>query len=288
MIEQRFATEIERNHLADTYLFLGGSPSRLKEIALQCASQLLECKGDIYNHADCTIFDPADFGIDGLRVEHVAQRNDKVQSLEKVLRYRALGAGYRAILMYDADRMTVDAMGALLKTTEEPPDKTILFFTATDLSALTPAFISRCRIWRIAETPADEALRLAASAGLSDEQYSRLLQVFGNRDVVLDLEPKQRQHVLALIEDFDSWLARQLPGNQLVKFAHGAKHLDKRASGIYDLSVVRSLLASVELQDDFMVKQAQWIETLNEGISLLQSQVNPDLVLQNTLSVLTA
>jgi hypothetical protein len=288
MIEQRFATEIERNHLADTYLFLGGSPSRLKEIALQCASQLLECKGDIYNHADCTIFDPADFGIDGLRVEHVAQRNDKVQSLEKVLRYRALGAGYRAILMYDADRMTIDAMGALLKTTEEPPDKTILFFTATDLSALTPAFISRCRIWRIAETPADEALRLAASAGLSDEQYSRLLQVFGNRDVVLDLEPKQRQHVLALIEDFDSWLARQLPGNQLVKFAHGAKHLDKRASGIYDLSVVRSLLASVELQDDFMVKQAQWIETLNEGISLLQSQVNPDLVLQNTLSVLTA
>jgi len=288
MIEQRFATEIERNHLADTYLFLGGSPSRLKEIALQCASQLLECKGDIYNHADCTIFDPADFGIDGLRVEHVAQRNDKVQSLEKVLRYRALGAGYRAILMYDADRMTIDAMGALLKTTEEPPDKTILFFTATDLSALTPAFISRCRIWRIAETPADEALRLAASAGLSDEQYSRLLQVFGNRDVVLDLEPKQRQHVLALIEDFDSLLARQLPGNQLVKFAHGAKHLDKRASGIYDLSVVRSLLASVELQDDFMVKQAQWIETLNEGISLLQSQVNPDLVLQNTLSVLTA
>jgi len=288
MIEQRFATEIERNHLADTYLLLGGSPSRLKEIALQCASQLLECKGDIYNHADCTIFDPADFGIDGLRVEHVAQRNDKVQSLEKVLRYRALGAGYRAILMYDADRMTIDAMGALLKTTEEPPDKTILFFTATDLSALTPAFISRCRIWRIAETPADEALRLAASAGLSDEQYSRLLQVFGNRDVVLDLEPKQRQHVLALIEDFDSWLARQLPGNQLVKFAHGAKHLDKRASGIYDLSVVRSLLASVELQDDFMVKQAQWIETLNEGISLLQSQVNPDLVLQNTLSVLTA
>jgi hypothetical protein len=287
MIEQRFATEIERKHLADTYLFLGGSPSRLKEIALQCASQLLECKGDIYNHADCTIFDPADFGIDGLRVEHVAQRNDKVQSLEKVLRYRALGAGYRAILMYDADRMTIDAMGALLKTTEEPPDKTVLFFTATDLSALTPAFISRCRIWRIAETPVDEALRLAASAGLSDEQYSRLLQVFGNRDVVLELEPKQRQHVLALIEDFDSWLARQLPGNQLVKFAHGAKHLDKRASGIYDLSVVRSLLASVELQDDFMVKQAQWIETLNEGISLLQSQVNPDLVLQNTLSVLT-
>ncbi len=288
MIEQRFATEIERNHLADTYLFLGGSPSRLKEIALQCASQLLECKGDIYNHADCTIFDPADFGIDGLRVEHVAQRNDKVQSLEKVLRYRALGGGYRAILMYDADRMTIDAMGALLKTTEEPPDKTVLFFTATDLSALTPAFISRCRIWRIAKTPADEALRLAASAGLSDEQYSRLLQVFGNRDVVLELEAKQRQHVLALIEDFDSWLARQLPGNQLVKFAHGAKHLDKRASGIYDLSVVRSLLASVELQDDFMVKQAQWIETLNEGISLLQSQVNPDLVLQNTLSVLTA
>ena len=285
MIEQRFATEIERNHLADTYLFLGGSPSRLKEIALQCASQLLECKGDIYNHADCTIFDPADFGIDGLRVEHVAQRNDKVQSLEKVLRYRALGGGYRAILMYDADRMTIDAMGALLKTTEEPPDKTVLFFTATDLSALTPAFISRCRIWRIAKTPADEALRLAASAGLSDEQYSRLLQVFGNRDVVLELEPKQRQHVLALIEDFDSWLASQLPGNQLVKFAHGAKHLDKRASGIYDLSVVRSLLASVELQDDFMVKQAQWIETLNEGISLLQSQVNPDL--QNTLSVLT-
>jgi len=286
MIEKLFATEIESNHLADTYLFLGGSPSRLKDISLKCASLLLECKGDIYNHADCAIFDPAEFGVDGLRVEHISQRNDKVQSLEKALRYRPVGSGYRAILMYDADKMTVDAMGALLKTTEEPPDKTVLFFTASDLSALTPAFISRCRIWRVPQTSAADALRLSSSAGLSDEQYSRLLQVFGNRDVVLELDTKQRQHVLELIDNFDLWITRDMQSDKLVRFAQGAKHNDKRSSGMYDLAVVRSLLASVEIQDDFLVTQARCIDALNDGISLLQSQVNPDVVLKNTLASL--
>ncbi|MFT7517779.1 MAG: hypothetical protein ACI84O_001580 [Myxococcota bacterium] len=286
MLEQRFATEMSRNHIADCYLFLGGSPSRLRDIALQCASQLLECKGDILKHADCTIFDPKELGVDGLRVEHISQRNDKVQSLEKALRYRAVGAGYRAIILYDAERMTIDAQGALLKTTEEPPDKTVLFFTASNLSTLTPAFISRCRIWRVAQTAVADAEIRAAAAGLSDEQYQRLLQVYGNRDVVLELDVKQRQHVLKLITDFDRWLHKEIEIDSLLKFELGAKHAAKRESGLYDLSIIRALLANIELQDGLMTKQAQWLDATDEGIHLLQSQVSPDLVFQKMLQAL--
>ena len=287
MLNQRFAVEMQRDHVADAYLLIGGSPSRLRESALQCATQLLDCKGDIRVHADCSIFDPNELGVDGLRVEHVVQRNDKVKSIETALRYRVSSGGYRAIVVFEADLMTVDAMGALLKTTEEPPEKTVLFFTASDLSALTPAFISRCRIWRTTQTSVADADRMAASAGLSDEQYSRLLQVFGNRDVVLELDTKLRQHTLELIIRFDSWLAKELPAEKLVVFPHGAKHAEKRTSGMFDLAVVRALLASIELRDDFLVKQALWVDATDESISLLQSQINPDLVLQKTMLALS-
>ncbi len=287
MFDQRFATELERNHLADTYLFLGGSPTRLRELALQCASLLLECKGDIQKHADCTIFDPQQLGVDGLRVEHISQRNDKVQSLEQALRYRAVGQGYRAIIIYDADCMTIDAQGALLKTTEEPPPKTIMFFTATSLTALTPAFISRCRIWRVAQTTTQDAARIAASAGISDEQYSRLLQVFGNRDVVLELDLKKRQHVIEIIAKFDAWARGEIDSENLVGFDQGIKHAAKRESAIYDLSVIRALLASLELNAGSLSKQAIWLDAIDQGLTLLQSQVNPDLVLQNTFDSLT-
>ncbi|MDP6964238.1 MAG: hypothetical protein QGF46_08755 [Planctomycetota bacterium] len=281
MIERRFQVEIERNNVADTYLFVGGSASRLQEVALKCASALLDCKGDILKHADIEIFDPAELGVDGLRVEHVSQRHDKVRSIETALKYRPVGGGFRAIVVYAADQMTTDAMGALLKTTEEPPDKTVLFFTATDLAAFTPAFISRCRIWRLEQTSEADAKRLAASAGLSDQQYERLLQVFGNRDVVLELDVKQRQKVFELVERFDNWLGGQADGYDLFRFEEGTRHAQKRTQGIHDLSIVRSLLASIELDDNFINTQALLLDAVDEAIKMLDAQINPDLVWQN-------
>jgi DNA polymerase-3 subunit delta' len=54
--------------------------------------------------------------------------------------------GKKIVVLYNAERLTVAASNALLKTIEEPPNDCLIIFTINDLANLLPTVTSRCRL----------------------------------------------------------------------------------------------------------------------------------------------
>jgi len=88
------------------------------------------------NHPDLIELNPS-----GLYI-----RIDQIRELRTILIRDNIEAFYRFVIIYQADKMTIDASNALLKILEEPPEGTIFVLTAIDKSALLNTITSRCQI----------------------------------------------------------------------------------------------------------------------------------------------
>lgn len=51
---------------------------------------------------------------------------------------------YKIYIMNEAEKMTVQAQNALLKTLEEPPEYAVIFLLTTNVNSLLPTILSRC------------------------------------------------------------------------------------------------------------------------------------------------
>jgi DNA polymerase-3 subunit delta' len=128
----------------------------------------------------------------------------KVDAIRKLINDLALKpqyGGYRVFIIDQADQMNLSSANALLKTLEEPAEKTLLFLITERPSRLPPTILSRCqklmirgpRIeeairWLQAQQPGDDAEVLLSTSGGSP---LRALALVG-RDSV-----KRRQQVFA-------------------------------------------------------------------------------------------
>lgn len=282
-MKTRFAKERSAGALADAYLLVGASRTRLREEALACAASLLESRGPVHEHADFALFDPVEFGSPGLKVEHIAFRKEGVPCVETALRYRPKIGKHRAIVLLDADRMTPDAQGALLKTTEEPPEGTVLFFTATELYDLSPALRSRCRIWRVPRAPQEELNRLAASAGIGIEDWNILFRACGSGEAILDLPGPQRKLLLESYPQVSAWLNGNQGPETWCQTPVASKLAEKRQLGLLLLAATRAWLVTAQLTPNsaYLAFQGQWCRRLDQALARLSGQVTPDLVFQD-------
>ncbi len=72
-------------------------------------------------------------------------RIDEIRGLKEELSLKAFSDRPRAVILCPADRMTLQAANALLKTLEEPPPAVHLVLVAHRLSQLPPTIVSRCQ-----------------------------------------------------------------------------------------------------------------------------------------------
>ncbi|MBI5418966.1 MAG: DNA polymerase III subunit [Deltaproteobacteria bacterium] len=84
----------------------------------------------------------------------------EIRALKEELSLKAFSERPRAALICPADRMTLQAANALLKTLEEPPPSTHLVLVAHRLSELPPTIISRCQKVPFATLPPEEVVEI--------------------------------------------------------------------------------------------------------------------------------
>jgi DNA polymerase-3 subunit delta' len=80
----------------------------------------------------------------------------------------------KVFIIDDAERMTLPTANALLKTLEEPPDRTLLILIVSHIRALPATVLSRCQVVRFNPLPEDDAVALLAERGV-EEKGARLL-----------------------------------------------------------------------------------------------------------------
>jgi len=83
---------------------------------------------------------------------------DTVRELEHFLSLRVPGKSNRIIIIEDAHTLTNEAQNALLKTLEEPPERTTIILTATGERNLLPTIRSRAAVLLV-QRPAPETLQ---------------------------------------------------------------------------------------------------------------------------------
>jgi hypothetical protein len=286
-MKARFRREKDAGHMADAYLFVGASRQRLRDAALECAAELLDAHQDVLNHADFNLFDPDEMGLKGLKVEHIAYRKEGVPCLESSLRYRPVAGQYRAVVLLDADHMTADAHGALLKTTEEPPEDTVLFFTATELFALSPALRSRCRIWRVPRTNQQELDRRAAAAGIVDSDWQQLLQACGSGEAALDLSGDDRAFLLEAWQRIRPWLEGEGSIASWCCVPEASSMAEQRRLGALLLGAIRAwiLAPGLDADSELLLFQSRWCQRLEQASARLAGQVTPALVFQELANI---
>ena len=73
----------------------------------------------------------------------------QVRNLQHQLSLKPYAAKFKTGIILEAQRMTVEAQNALLKTLEEPPSHSVLILTAPSTKNLLPTIASRCQIMRL-------------------------------------------------------------------------------------------------------------------------------------------
>jgi DNA polymerase III, delta'' subunit len=71
---------------------------------------------------------------------------NSVRNLKRISSLTSVEGSWKIFLICDADKMNAEASNSLLKTLEEPGDKTLLVLTTSEKDRLLPTIISRCQL----------------------------------------------------------------------------------------------------------------------------------------------
>lgn len=124
---------------------------------------------------------------------------EQIRDLEQQIIYRPLIGDRKICLIDDADRMTIGAANALLKTLEEPPDHSLFLLVSGRAFALPATIRSRCQTLRFAapaQTQIEAALILRRNLSPADARFLAILSE-GRIGEALDSDVeamKSRQH----------------------------------------------------------------------------------------------
>lgn len=150
MVKEHFQRAIENHKISHAYILTGEAGTGRKSIANAFAMTLLcekggnepcmvchSCKQVLAgSHPDLiyvTHEKPASIGVDDIR----EKINDSIM-------IRPYSSYYKIYIVDEAEKMTVQAQNALLKTIEEPPAYAVIILITTNQDAFLPTILSRC------------------------------------------------------------------------------------------------------------------------------------------------
>lgn len=150
MIKEHFQKAIEAQKVSHAYILAGEAGMGRKSLAQAFALTLLCEKGKSQpcmvchackqvlsgNHPDLiyvTHEKPASIGVDDIR--------DQINSSMMIRPYSSY---YKVYIVDEAEKMTVQAQNALLKTIEEPPSYAVIMLLTTNPEGFLPTILSRC------------------------------------------------------------------------------------------------------------------------------------------------
>jgi DNA polymerase III subunit delta' len=200
---------ISSNRLAHAYLFHGEDRIGKRLLAIRVAQALLcdvvsdpadgcgTCRSCVQiesrTHPDFSVIHPdPEQTTPQIKIE-------QIRDLEQQMIYRPLIGDRKICVIDDADRMTIGAANALLKTLEEPPDHSLFLVVSSRAFALPATIRSRCQTLRFAapaQTQIEAALILRRNLPPADARFLAILSE-GRIGEALDSDVdamKSRQH----------------------------------------------------------------------------------------------
>ncbi len=149
-VKEHFQKAIESHRISHAYILAGEAGMGRKSLAHAFALTLLCEKGGSQPCMEChackqvlagshpdlihvTHEKPATIGVDDIR-----------EQVTDTIMIRPYSSYYKIYIIDEAEKMTVQAQNALLKTIEEPPSYAVIILLTTNPEAFLPTIVSRC------------------------------------------------------------------------------------------------------------------------------------------------
>jgi DNA polymerase-3 subunit delta' len=134
---------------------------------------------------------------------------DLARSLKHFVQLRSVSARRKMAIVDDADRLSIAAQNALLKTLEEPPGHALLILVSASPGALLSTVRSRCQRVVFQPLPLDDVRTVLARSGLEgDEADHWAAQSEGSPGRVLQQrglwKDEERDELLRMLADLDA------------------------------------------------------------------------------------
>ena len=204
---QRFAKKylsnsIKSNMISHAYMFEGPSGVGKNTMARELATTLLEME-NLFNSPDYIEIPP-----DGNSIM-IAQIR-KLQSDILVKPYKS----YKIYVIDEAQKMTVEAQNALLKTLEEPPKYAIIILITNNKESLLDTIKSRCEIIKFTPIPLVEVADYLTQTGV-DKNRASLLANFsrGSMQKAIELSESEDFHIMR--DEVQKYVETFLTGSML-------------------------------------------------------------------------
>ena len=135
--------------VSHAYILQGERSAGKEFIAKTFATALLCEKGGAEPCGECHSCKQAenDNNPDIIRIIHEKPNTIGVEDIRKLtgdIAVKPYAGKYKVYIVNEAEKMTVQAQNALLKTLEEPPEYAVILLLATNTDALLPTVLSRC------------------------------------------------------------------------------------------------------------------------------------------------
>jgi len=163
----------------------------------------------------------------------------QIRALQQKLAFKPYSAAVKVALITQAEKLTIPAQNALLKTLEEPPAKTLIILLAPKKEDLLPTIVSRCQILQLLQKPQIEIDEKSITYYLS--RITTILESSPGERIKLAQEFSHRQEALSLVKNF-LWLWREL---LLVKAGAKKGKIGKKLK-LLNLSQIKTAIKNTE------------------------------------------
>ncbi|NIR52807.1 DNA polymerase III subunit delta', partial [candidate division KSB1 bacterium] len=99
---------------------------------------------------------------------------EHIREFRRTSSYKSFEGKGRVVIMADCERMTTEAANALLKSLEEPPERTYLLLISSRPSLLLPTITSRCQELKFDPLTAEELEQALVAQNLAAAKRARL------------------------------------------------------------------------------------------------------------------
>ncbi|MBQ8188350.1 MAG: DNA polymerase III subunit delta' [Lachnospiraceae bacterium] len=148
-IIEHLQTAVKTQKVSHAYI-LQGERSAGKEFIAKIFAAALQCeKQDGNPCGECRSCKQAANGNqpDIIRVSHEKPNTIGVEDIRKItgdIAIKPYSSSRKIYIVNEAEKMTVQAQNALLKTLEEPPEYAVILLLTTNVDTLLPTILSRC------------------------------------------------------------------------------------------------------------------------------------------------
>ena len=235
---------IKSNMVSHAYMFEGPNGIGKNTMARELAAILLEME-NLFNSPDYIEIKP-----DGNSIK-IAQIR-KLQSDILVKPYKS----YKIYVIDEAQKMTVEAQNALLKTLEEPPKYAIIILITDNKESLLDTIKSRCEIIKFTPIPMQEVASYLTMNGI-DSKRASLLANFSRGSMKKAIELSESEEFHLMREEVQKYVETFLNGNliEIMDIQSSIEKYKDQITNVLDLLInyFRHIMMVKENVDNSMI-----------------------------------